>query len=50
VIRSQEEAVKEIGIAVAVLTIYLYTDASVGKKLAVIAVVQRVGIETRMLR
>ena len=28
----------------------LYTDASVGKKLAAIAVVQRVGIETRMLR
>jgi hypothetical protein len=50
VIRSREEAVKEIGIAVAALTICLYIDALVGKKLVVITVVQRVGIETRMLR
>jgi hypothetical protein len=50
VIRSREEAVKETGMAAAALTMCLYIDASVGKKLAVIAVVQRVGIETRILR
>jgi len=36
--------------ATAALTMCLYTDASVGKKLAAIVVVQRVGIETRVLR
>jgi hypothetical protein len=50
VIRSREEAVKEIGIAVATLTMCLYIDVSVGKKLVVIVVVQRVSIKTRMLR
>jgi ribonuclease HI len=50
VIRSREEAVRETGTAAAALTMCLYTDASVGKKLVAIAVVQRVGIETRVLR
>jgi hypothetical protein len=50
VIRSREEAVRETGIAAAALTMCLYTDVSARKKLATIAVVQRVGIETRVLR
>jgi ribonuclease HI len=36
--------------AAAAPTMCLYKDASVGKKLAAIAVVQRVGVETRVLR
>ena len=48
--RSREEAVSEAGMAAAVLTMCFYIDASVGKKLVVIAVVQRAGIETRVLR
>jgi hypothetical protein len=39
IIQNREEAVRETGIAVAVLTMCLYTDASVGKKLAAIVVV-----------
>jgi ribonuclease HI len=50
VLRNREEAVRETGMAAAALTMCLYTDASVGKKLAAIAVVQRVGIGTRVLR
>ena len=36
--------------AAAALTICLYTNASAGKNVAAFAVVQRVGIETRVLR
>jgi hypothetical protein len=49
-IQSREEVIRETGMVAAACTMCLYTDASVGKKLAAIAVVQRVGIKTRVLR
>jgi hypothetical protein len=50
VIQSREEAIREVGMAATVYTIYLDTDTSLGKKLAVVAVVERVGVLTRVLR
>jgi hypothetical protein len=49
-IQNREEVIRETGIAAAARTICLYTDASVGKKLVGVAVVQRVGIQTQVLR
>jgi len=49
-IQSREEAIRETGLATAACTMCLYTDASVGDKLAAVVVVQRVGILTYVAR
>jgi len=49
-IQSREETTRETGLAAAVCTTCLYTDASVGEKLAAVAVVQRVGIQIHVAR
>jgi ribonuclease HI len=41
---------EETGLAAAARTMCLYPDASVGKKLAAVAVVQRLGIQTQVIR
>jgi hypothetical protein len=49
-IQSREEATRETGLAAVTCTMCRDTDASVGKKLAAVAVVQRVGIQTHVAR
>lgn len=50
VIQRREEATDEAGLAAAAHVMCLYTDASVGKRLAAVAVVQRMGTQTRVVR
>jgi hypothetical protein len=49
-IQSREEAKRETRLAAAACTMCLYTDASVGEKLAAVAVVQRMGIQPRVVQ
>jgi hypothetical protein len=46
-VQSREEAMRETGTAAAAYTMCLYTDASIGRKLAAVVVVQSVGIQTQ---
>lgn len=49
-IQNKEEAIRETGLAAAALTMCLYPGASVGPKLAAIAAVQKIGLQTRVVR
>ena len=49
-IKEKDEAIQDTGIAARANIFSLYTDASVSKKLASIAVVQRTGIRTQVVQ